>query len=147
MKYKYSYYAAALVILSALLMAACATNMDTTGYHRMSAAEIRHAVAGNTFYEEGYSNGGHWQWAGYHAADGTSRGRAWWNGGKDEGKGTWEVTDNNLFCSHWPRMSWDKGRRACFHLYRKGDVIISKTVTKGIKNSKVTLEKGNPYNL
>ncbi len=147
MFYRYRTYSVMLALFSAVLLSACATNMDTTGYHPMSSADMRHAIPGNTFYTEGFTNGGHWEWAGYHDPDGTSRGRAWWNGGKDEGTGTWEVTDNNLFCSHWPDMTWDKGKRACFHLFRKGDVIISKTVTKGIKNSKVTLEKGNPYKL
>lgn len=143
---KYRVFSASLAILSAALLSACATNLDTKGYQPMSAAAIKQAMSGNTLYTTGFSHQTHWQWAGYYRPDGTAHGLAWWHGGQQDGKGTWEVTSNGRMCEDW-NNNWNHGKHACFRYFRKGDVIISKAATEGVESHKLTLEKGNPYKL
>lgn len=146
MSNKYSIVSTSLVVLCTVLVSACATNMSTKDYKPMSTAAIKQTLSGNTLYVTGWHNQTHWKWAGYYRQDGTAHGKAWWNGGKEEGKATWKVAANGTMCQHW-NNEWDHGKQACFHYLRKGNTIITKPVTKGIVMRKATVEKGNPYKL
>lgn len=146
MRQKRALYTVPLVVFAAASISACATtSTGKSAYQPMSGPEIKQALSGNTLYKTGDSDGTRWEWAGYYLPNGTAHGRAWWSGGKKEGNAIWAVKGNSV-CIHW-NNDWDNGKKACFRMLRKGDVIISKAITKGATDSKLKLEPGDPYKL
>ena len=64
---------------------------------------------------------------------------------KKEENAIWAVKGNSV-CIHW-NNDWDNGKKACFRMLRKDNVIISKAITKGATDSKLKLKPGNPFKL
>lgn len=113
----------------------------------LNETEIREVVVGNTLYTSGVSNGGtRWEWAGYYSKEGNARGRAWWNGGQNEGEGAWYIKEG-LFCSKWGPDEWGNGGENCQKLYKDGREITFIVVEGPGDNGTLTLKEGNPLDL
>ena len=124
-----------------------AEQMAEQGVEPLSGSEIRNTVIGNTLYTTGTSSDGtRWQWAGHYMKGGKARGRAWWNGGQNEGKGAWRI-DGNLLCSKWGPEDWGEGGENCQRFYKDGKKITYIVVEGPDDNGTVTLKEGNPHDL
>lgn len=134
-----------MALLSAMVIAGCATNEPLKKSQELTSTQIKTLLSGNTLYEEGYNKGTHWQWAGYYLADGTIYARSWWNGGDKKETGTWSVKKNGLFCDRLDKN--DHNKVHCSHVFKQGNVLIFKSTTPGRRDFRDKLLAGNPYKL
>ena len=117
------------------------------GKEPLSGKEIRQTLIGNTIYTQGISSDGtSWEWAGYYIKGGKARGRAWWNGGQNEGQGRWRI-DGNLLCSEWGPEDWGEGAENCQRLYKDGQTVTFIVVEGPDDNGTLTLKQGNAHDL
>jgi hypothetical protein len=102
----------------------------------LTLAEIRSLFPGNTATSE---SGG---WHVYHALDGKLLIRMF-SGQTDEG--TWEITDDGLFCRQW--NNFGGGKKACFIYFKKGDEYEYWYADGSAMRGKFKIRPGNPENL
>lgn len=137
--------------LAALALAGCQQGpteeqMAEQNKEPLSGQQVRDLFVGNTTYQTGYSNQTSWEWAGYYAEGGNARGRAWWSGGQNEGKGTWKI-DGDLWCTKWQVSEWGEGAQNCYQVYKDGKKIHFVTKKGPNENTTATWKKGNPHDL
>lgn len=120
--------------------------MAEQGKEPLSGKEIRQVLTGNTLYETGITDGTKWEFAAYIMEGGKARGRAWWAGGDQEGKGSWRI-DENLWCEHWQHDDWAEGKESCQKVYKSGDNLRFIVVRGTGENDQMVLKQGNPYDL
>ena len=119
--------------------------IEASGQSPMTAEQIKTALVGNTEYSKGVDEGTPWEWTGYHREDGTMSGRSWWEGGKESDTGTWEVTEDNLYCRKWDKH-WGKAQRGCYKMYRLAENRLgAEAVSGSAKAGTSELIMGNPY--
>lgn len=136
----------ATITLTACQQGPTEEQMAKQGLEPLTGSEIRKVIVGNTTYETGTSNGTAWEWAGHYMKGGKARGRAWWSGGQNEGRGTWRI-DGNLWCTEWGPQEWGNGDENCQKLYKEGNQLRYVVVDGPGDNGTATLKGGNPHDL
>lgn len=113
-----------------------------------SGDQITAELAGNTLYTFGFDGTTKWEWVGVFNADGTASGKTWWNGGGNQGAGTWEIVGDQL-CDRWDNPDWGYGKRNCWEFHQDGDRVSEVGVSGPSKGEvfKVQIQPGNPYEL
>lgn len=146
MKVKGIAFCAAATLLSGCQQGPTEEQMAKQGLEPLSGSEIRQVMVGNTAYETGTSNGTAWEWAGYYKEGGKALGRAWWNGGQNEGRGTWRI-EGNLWCTEWGPQEWGNGGENCQKLYKDGKTLRYVVMDGPGDNGTATIKRGNPHDL
>jgi len=138
---------AAMSVMAALALGACQsantakvaeTPADKTIGGALTADQIRGAVSGRTAFgqEDRY------QWRTFYAPDGRLQGRRWGSWGEERDEGSWEITAENQLCRQW-MIKWVKRKRACFEVYKDGDLLKLLNVDGNDDNFEMRVLSGN----
>lgn len=138
---------AAASVAAALALGACQSSnsvkvADTPAEKTIGGAltgdQIRGVVSGKT----GFGQEERYQWRSFYAPDGRLQGRRWGSWGEERDEGTWEITAENQFCRKW-MIKWVKRKRACFEVYKDGDLIKLLNVDGNDDNFEMRVLSGN----
>ena len=141
-----------ITLLAAVTLASCGTSSKSdpdASAIPLGPAEIRGALVANTLYREGGDWWQSWEYAGFHRDDGTMIGRAWWPGGAETAVGTWEISQDGLYCRTW-NNHWGDGAYGCFRVERSGDTLIFAQTENAPGNTETYRyqhKPGNPFGL